>query len=127
MLGSSPLLLVVVHLAPRPRLLPVSIGCSNNRWVDRPRRGRDNNGSFRSGGALRPAAVGAGDEVHVGVGTWGRPQRGRSTNRLSPRRMRRASGHGDKEGTGGKAFVSIGDGGKEVFGDEACVGARDKD
>ena len=46
---------------------------------------------------------------------------------MSPRRMRRASGRGDKEGTGGKAFLSIGAGGEEGFRDEACVGARDED
>ncbi len=40
--------------------------------------------------------------------------------------MRCVSVHMDKEGTGGKAFVSVGAGGKEGFGDEACVGARDK-
>ena len=40
--------------------------------------------------------------------------------------MRRALGHGDNEGTRGKAFVSVGAGGEEGFGDEACVGDRDK-
>ncbi len=40
--------------------------------------------------------------------------------------MRHASGHGDEEGTGGKAFVSVRAGGEEGFGDEACVGARDE-